>query len=131
MSGIKHLARAIGILKPEEILPPRGLDRILARTLKHFEEECGLPQEEFLSVDGCYSKTAGYVLMLKTNYNPGHIAPKKLGHVIKTIGKYLPGELPRWFLDPDIVDMKRQNFEIPGSLFSRSLWCQLVEPFPY
>ena len=82
------MARAIGILKPEEILPPRGLDRILARTLKHFEEECGLSQEEFLSVDGCYSKTAGYVLMLMTNYNPGHIAPKKLGHVIKAIGKY-------------------------------------------
>ena len=122
VSGIEHLARATGILKPEEVLTPRGLDSILARTLKHLEEECGLLREEFLSVDGCYSKAASYVLMLKTSYNLGHVAPKKLEHVIKVIRRYLPGRTPQWFLDPDIIDMGRRNFEIPGLLFCRLPW---------
>ena len=117
VSGIEQLARATGILGSEEILPSRGLDGILSRTLKHLEKECELLREEFLSVAGCYSKTASYVLMLKTNYNPGHVAPKKLKHVIEVIGRYLPEKTPQWFLDPDIVDMGRRNFEIPGSLF--------------
>src|SRR5882757_5997808 len=74
VSGIEHLACATGVLKSEEMLTPHGLDGILARTLRHLEGECGLLQEEFLSVDGCCSKTASYVLMLKTNYNLGPVA---------------------------------------------------------
>ena len=120
VSGIVHLARATGILKPQEMLAPRGLDGILARTLRHLEAASGLSREEFLSVDGCYSKTASYVLTLKKNYNLEHIAPKKLEHVIKVVGSYLPGKAPQWFLDPDIVDMERQNFEISGSWFCLS-----------
>jgi len=130
VSGIEQLARSAGILKPQETIPPRGLDHILSQTLKHFEKKCNLSQEEFLAVDGCYSKTASYVLTLAKNYNVGHIAPKKLDHVIEVIGSYLPGREPQWFLDPDIVDMEYQNFEIPGSSFHHSLWRLLARPSP-
>jgi hypothetical protein len=131
VAGIEHLAHATGLLKSEETVPLHGLDSILARTLNYLEEECGLLREEFLSADGCYSKTARYVLVLKTNYNREHIAPKKLNHVAKVIGRYLPGKTPQRFLDPDIMDTKRRNFEISGSFLCQPLWFWLADPLPY
>ena len=117
VSEIEHIAHVAGILKPEEPLTGRNVMSTLPRTMKYLGRECGLLREDSLSVDGCYCRTVRFVLKLKTNYNPGHIPPEKLEHVIDVLKKYLPEKTPRWFLDPDIVDMERRNFEIPGSSF--------------
>jgi len=123
VSEIERIAHIAGILKPEESLTGRNVMSILPQTMKYLGKECGLSRGDSLSVNGCYCRTIGFVLKLKTNYNHGLIPPENLEHVIDAIDalkEYLPGKAPQWFLDPNIVYMERQRFEIPGLLCCQS-----------
>jgi len=103
---------------------------ILVQAMRYLEGECGLLREEFLSVAGCYSRTVRFVLMLKTNYNIKHIPPEKLERIVQLLGKYFPGKIPQWYLDPDIAEGQYRDFTIPGLmlLFVAGAW-KLTQPF--
>ena len=51
---------------------------------------------------------------LRTKYKPEYT--EKMRHVVHVLGKYFSGKRPQRFLDPDILDMRGQGFEISGSL---------------
>lgn len=128
VSDIQHLAHATGILKSEEELNGGNLGSIMVRTLKHFNAECGLSRPDLLSVVGCYSKTARFVLTLKTNYHVRQMPPEKLKHVIDVLRRYFPGKAPQWFPDTEITSMEHQDFTIPGSFFYSLQGSRLNDP---
>ena len=110
-SGIERLAHATGILKPEEALTSRNLYRTVVGIPKHLEAECGLSRKEYLWITDCCSETdASHVLRLKTSYSPWLVAPEKLEHVVRVLGRYFPGKAAQWFIDSGIWDMEDQEF---------------------
>jgi len=115
VSEIERIAHIAGILKPEEPLTGHNAMSTLSRTMEFLGRQCGLSRERSFSVDGCYCRSVRFVLKLKTNYHPGFIPPEKLEHTIEVLKRYLPGKSPQWFLDPDVMDRERKNYEIPGS----------------
>ena len=116
LSEIEHMAHAFGILKLEEPLTGTNLMGIMRQTLDRVENECGLSPRGTISFTGCHCRTAMFALRLKSNYSTKNIPPEELEHVVDILRKYLPGEpSPQWFLDPDVLELRRRSFEIPGS----------------